>query len=401
MEFNAEEERKRIESMKSEYDAWKTASTEKLEEARQGINRMTFDYNPYSDAIYQQYKKQYSKQAKLAMKDTMANAATLTGGYGNSYATTVGSQSYQGWMDKLNDIIPELYDLALSRFNSDRENAWRDYNASVSAFNRELSDRTSELDREWSDFLSKLENQTGETSDTDSDKFLAPPEGSKEPYDTEEIKKIIAEYGLDVNGFAEDENKKGWEKPIEKGAIPEDVRALTDYLYNDMGYGDNNTWNMVKGLAERIFEIPERRKQEAAEEAALNESFAKSDVEEFAAKIDKIISGGTDADLILDELSTWISTLPKDQQAAAQAMIDTDENGMPKVADGYNFARSDTSKDVKATNGRTYTLKSGIAITKDKEINKAMKDLTENEVFVVKGKGYIKIGNAAYEVLLK
>lgn len=76
----------------------------------------TYDFN--GDALYQQYKDKYIEQGKLAMADTMGQAAAMTGGYGNSYAASVGNQAYQAYLGQLNDIIPELYQLA---YNKDRD----------------------------------------------------------------------------------------------------------------------------------------------------------------------------------------------------------------------------------------------------------------------------------------
>lgn len=81
------------------------------------LNREKFSYDMNADALYQQYKDQYITQGKQAMMDTMGQAAALTGGYGNSYAQTVGQQTYQGYLQNLNDIVPELYQLALDQYN--------------------------------------------------------------------------------------------------------------------------------------------------------------------------------------------------------------------------------------------------------------------------------------------
>jgi hypothetical protein len=53
------------------------------------------------------------------MMDTMGQAQAMTGGYGNSYAQNVGQQAYQGQLQQLNDKIPELYQLALSKYQTD------------------------------------------------------------------------------------------------------------------------------------------------------------------------------------------------------------------------------------------------------------------------------------------
>ena len=79
------------------------------------LKNKKFSYDINGDALYHQYKNQYAQQGKLASQDTMAQAAAMTGGYGNSYAATAGNQAYQGYLTKLNDVIPELYHLPMKR----------------------------------------------------------------------------------------------------------------------------------------------------------------------------------------------------------------------------------------------------------------------------------------------
>ena len=47
------------------------------------INREKFQYNLDDDALYKQYADKYMAAGKLAMKNTMGQAAALTGGYGS------------------------------------------------------------------------------------------------------------------------------------------------------------------------------------------------------------------------------------------------------------------------------------------------------------------------------
>lgn len=83
------------------------------------MNREEFSYDLNADALYQQYKDQYTVQGQLAMMDAMGKAAAMTGGYVNSYAQSVGHQAYQGYLQQLNDKVPELYQLALSQYNQE------------------------------------------------------------------------------------------------------------------------------------------------------------------------------------------------------------------------------------------------------------------------------------------
>ena len=90
-------------------------------------NREKFSYDLNGDALYQQYKDQYMTQGQMAMMDTMGQAAALTGGYGSSYTQGVGQQAYQGYLQQLNDRVPELYQLALDQYNREGDELYNQY----------------------------------------------------------------------------------------------------------------------------------------------------------------------------------------------------------------------------------------------------------------------------------
>lgn len=91
------------------------------------LNREKFTYDLNGDMLYQQYKDQYVNQGKMAMMDTMGQAQAATGGYGNSYAQSVGQQAYQGYLQQLNDKVPELYQLALDKYNQEGQELYNQY----------------------------------------------------------------------------------------------------------------------------------------------------------------------------------------------------------------------------------------------------------------------------------
>lgn len=58
------------------------------------LNNPKFSYTAddlANDDLYQMYRESYTKQGDKAMRDTMGNAAALTGGYGSTYATAGGA----------------------------------------------------------------------------------------------------------------------------------------------------------------------------------------------------------------------------------------------------------------------------------------------------------------------
>ena len=115
------------------------------------VNRQPFSYDFNADPIFQQYKDYYTKGAKEASMNAVANASALTGGYGNSYAVTAGAQANQQALSGLNNIIPQLYNAAQKKYDSDLNALYADYdlynNAENEAYGRyrdQLSDYNNE-----------------------------------------------------------------------------------------------------------------------------------------------------------------------------------------------------------------------------------------------------------------
>lgn len=86
------------------------------------LNRKDFSFDINGNALFNQYKDFYQKQGNLAMMDTIGQASAYTGGYGNSYATSAGQQAYQQNLDKLNEVVPELYQMALQQYQMEGDN---------------------------------------------------------------------------------------------------------------------------------------------------------------------------------------------------------------------------------------------------------------------------------------
>lgn len=101
------------------------------------MNREPFQYDLNGDMLYQQYAQRYQQQGKNAMRDTMGQAAAMTGGYGSSYASTAGNQAYQSYLAQLNDVVPELYNAAYDRYAQEGQDLTNQYNMAVAAENQD------------------------------------------------------------------------------------------------------------------------------------------------------------------------------------------------------------------------------------------------------------------------
>jgi len=110
------------------------------------MNYGPFSYNLNGDALYQQYKDRYQSMGKQAMMDTMGNASALTGGYGSSYAATAGNQAYQQYLQQLNNVVPELYQMAYDRYNQDKTDLTNRYNLAYGNYRDSVTDWENERD---------------------------------------------------------------------------------------------------------------------------------------------------------------------------------------------------------------------------------------------------------------
>lgn len=139
---------------------------------QQILNRDKFSYDLNGDALYQQYKDQYVNQGRLAMMDTMGQAAAMTGGYGNSYAQSAGQQAYQGYLQQLNEVVPELYGMALDQYNQEGQDMYnqaalmaQQEDQDYGRYRDALNDYYTELDRLTDDSRYQAEQDYGKWAD--------------------------------------------------------------------------------------------------------------------------------------------------------------------------------------------------------------------------------------------
>ena len=129
-------------------------------------NREQFSYNPDGDALYRQYKDSYINSGKRAMQDTVGQASALTGGYANSYAQTAGQQAYNNQIQKLNDIVPELYKLAYTKYTDETKDLYNRLSALSDADQTEY-DRYRDSVSDWYNDIDMLYNAYTDARDFD------------------------------------------------------------------------------------------------------------------------------------------------------------------------------------------------------------------------------------------
>lgn len=136
------------------------------------LNREKFSYNLNADPLYEQYREIYTQNGKKAMMDTVGEATALTGGYGNSYAVTAGSQAYQEYLNDLNGVALDLRDRAYEQYGDEGDKLFDDVTLLRSLDGDDYEKYLDELERYYKDGEYLLEKLTSMT-DAEYEQFLA------------------------------------------------------------------------------------------------------------------------------------------------------------------------------------------------------------------------------------
>lgn len=109
------------------------------------LNRTPFSYDAASDPLYQQYRKQYTREADRSAEDVLGKTAVMTGGMPSTAAVAASQQASDYQMSQMTDKIPELQQLAYSMYqdglNADRADLNTLIGLEDNNYNRWLADR--------------------------------------------------------------------------------------------------------------------------------------------------------------------------------------------------------------------------------------------------------------------
>ena len=109
------------------------------------LNRTPFSYDAASDPLYQQYRKQYTREADRSAEDVLGKSAVMTGGMPSTAAVAASQQASDYQMSQMTDKIPELQQLAYSMYQDKLSGDRADLNTLIGLednnYNRWLADR--------------------------------------------------------------------------------------------------------------------------------------------------------------------------------------------------------------------------------------------------------------------
>lgn len=103
----------------------RTSYTDQIRDMMSQIqNRDKFSYDVDTDMLFQQALASSMASGQQAMKDTIGQASSLTGGYASSYATSAGNQAYNAYIQDAYNNLPEYYQMALEAYNMEGQDMY-------------------------------------------------------------------------------------------------------------------------------------------------------------------------------------------------------------------------------------------------------------------------------------
>lgn len=138
------------------------------------LGRKEFSYGSedlMSDSLYQMYRDNYMSQGDLAMRDTMGNAAALTGGYGSTYAQAAGQQAYDNYLANLNDMALQFADRAYQRYQDETADRYNQLSSVMGLDNTDYSRYRDTVDDYYKD-LNYMNNRYAQEYGFDYDEYL-------------------------------------------------------------------------------------------------------------------------------------------------------------------------------------------------------------------------------------
>lgn len=121
--------------------------------ARDAINNLNYDTFKQGTQ-YGNLKKSYEQQGQAAMKDTLGQVAARTGGMASSYATSAANQSYNNYMQTLEDAARSMFNEEYARKKDAYNMAQQEYNNEWNRYQNEYSQAWDKYNAENSNFQS-------------------------------------------------------------------------------------------------------------------------------------------------------------------------------------------------------------------------------------------------------
>jgi hypothetical protein len=312
---------------------WSTQLNETLDKI---LNREKFSYDFNGDAFYQQYKDKFTQQARMASEDAVARASAMTGGYGNSYAATAGAQAFNEQMGQLNDIIPELYQMAYDKYAREGQ----DLKDAYSLLAAREAEAYGKYRDEKADFLTERDYLTGRLESEKADDYNRFVDDRNFGYgqyvddrnfgyganrDTVADKKWQSEFDLAVDQY--NKNLELSQREAEQAAVEEEAavrKEVTDKVGKELEKFDNN-----EDMANYLATLVNREEITEEEAAAMLDKYAYADLADREWRrgdnnLDPVFNIPTGATMVTDQYGNEMTLKELQDKLISEGMTETE-----------------------------------------------------------------------------
>ena len=217
-------------------------------------NRDPFSYDFNSDALYQQYKDQYVQQGQMAMMDTMGQAAAMTGGYGSSYAQTAGQQVYNQYLGQLNEVMPELYQMAYERYGQEGQEMLDMFKMYLGLSEQDYGRHQDSVDN-WYQEMARLTDNVNTLYGREWDQYLLDENTRLDLYTTGRSEAFSDHQTAQSQKFTADENEKDRQWKTDEADKDRNAKAQADAksdiinLITSTGYNPTDSELKAAGIS--------------------------------------------------------------------------------------------------------------------------------------------------------
>ena len=321
---------------------------------------MNFHYNAQKDPLYKQIQKNYKDTAGDVIENTMGVYAGMTGGVPSSYATSAAAQAGAAHLQKADDMIPELFELAYSKFADDKADLYKQYGIMQGLEEQEYQRGRDALSEEWKrkqwDYGVEQDIKANELAKTkaENDKIVS----------LAEIEAEMLKEGNDMQKQYFDLAKE----LVEMGTPPDDeIMLLAGLNMTGQQFYDNYVSESNRVLAEK-------NKYSSKVTSEPKEAELKKPTDSMFSAIDKIIEDGGGASEIERKISQY----------------DSEKYDLTQL---YDYAEKYYDTDFDANMAKNYAEK----------LNKKLQKQYGDKFFALidNGDGTYKAGNAGVEYIIK
>ena len=282
------------------------------------LNREKFSYDFNGDAFYQQYKDKFTQQARMASSDAVARASAMTGGYGNSYAATAGAQAFNDQMGQLNDVIPELYQMAYDKYAREGQEL-KDAYSLLAAREAEAYGKYRD---EKADFLTERDYLTGRLESEKADDYNRFVDDRNFGYganrDTVADKKWQSEFDLAI-----DQYNKNLELS-QKEAVEQEIEARKDVI-DKIGKELPEKFDNNEDMANYLATLVNREEITQEEAAAILDKYAYADLADRDWRrgdnnLDPVLNIPTGATMVTDQYGNEMTFMELHDKLISEGM---------------------------------------------------------------------------------